>query len=77
MGKQIEIVSEPSKELCALTHEMATEAAEAMKTGLSKGFNNASCYKYPGISSDDEQLSKQRSAFQLRQTFDKTGGGHQ
>jgi phasin len=42
MRKQFEIVSEQSKELCALTQEMATEAAEAIKTGLSKGFNNAS-----------------------------------
>ena len=42
MRKQFEIVSEQSKELCALTQEMATEAAEAIKTRLSKGFNNAS-----------------------------------
>jgi phasin len=42
MRKQFEIVSGQNKELCALTQEMATEAAEAMKTGLSKGFNNAS-----------------------------------
>jgi len=40
MRKQFEIVSEQSKELCALTQEMATEAAEAIKTRLSKGFNN-------------------------------------
>ena len=42
MRKQFEIVSEQNKELCALAQEMGTEAAEAMKTGLSKGFNNAS-----------------------------------
>ena len=42
MRKQFEIVSGQSKELCALTQEMATEAAEAIKTGLSRGFNNAS-----------------------------------
>ena len=43
MRKQFESVSGQSKELCALTQEMATEAAaEAIKTGLSKGFNNAS-----------------------------------
>jgi phasin len=42
MRKQFEIVSEQSKELCALTQDMATEAAEAIKTRLSKGFNNAS-----------------------------------
>ena len=39
--KHFESVSEQSKELCALTQEIATEAAEAIKTGLSKGFNNA------------------------------------
>jgi phasin len=42
MRKQFEIVSGQSKELCALTQEIATEAAGAIKTGLSKGFNNAS-----------------------------------
>ena len=42
MRKQFEIVSGQNKELCALAQEMATEAAEPMKTGLSKGFNNAS-----------------------------------
>ena len=39
--KHFESVSEQSKELCALTQEIATEAAEAIKKGLSKGFNNA------------------------------------
>jgi phasin len=39
--KHFESVSEQSKELCALTQEIATDAAEAIKTGLSKGFNNA------------------------------------
>ena len=42
MRKQFEIVSGQSKELCALAQEMATEAAEAIKTGVSKGFNNVS-----------------------------------
>jgi phasin len=42
MRKQFDISSGQNKELCALAQEMATEAAEAMKTGLSKGFNNAS-----------------------------------
>ena len=40
MRKQFEVVSGQSKELCALAQEMATEAAEAIKTGASKGFNN-------------------------------------
>ena len=40
--EQFEVVSGQNSELCALTQEMATEAAEAIKTGLSKGFNNAS-----------------------------------
>jgi phasin len=42
MRKQFEIVSGHSKELCALTQEIATEAAGAIKTGLSKGFIKAS-----------------------------------
>jgi phasin len=42
MRKQFEVVSGQSKELCALAQEMATEAAEAIKTGVSKGFNNVS-----------------------------------
>jgi phasin len=42
MRKQFEIVSGQSKELCALTQEMATGAAGAIKTGLSKAFNKAS-----------------------------------
>jgi phasin len=41
MRKQFEIASGQSKELCAFAQEMATEAAGAIKTGLSKGFNNA------------------------------------
>ena len=40
MRNQFEIVSGQSKELCALAQEMATEAAEAIKTGASKGFHN-------------------------------------
>ena len=39
--KHFESVSEQSKELCALTQEIAIEAAEAIKKGLSKRFNNA------------------------------------
>lgn len=39
MRKQFEVVSGQSREFCALAQEMATEAAEAIKTGAS-GFNN-------------------------------------
>ena len=42
MRKQFEIVSGQNNELCALTQEMATEAAGAIKTGSSKAFNKAS-----------------------------------
>jgi hypothetical protein len=40
MRKQFEIASGQNNELCALTQEMATEAAGAIKTG--KAFNKAS-----------------------------------
>jgi hypothetical protein len=39
MRKQFEVVSGQSREFCALAQEMATEAAETIKTGAS-GFNN-------------------------------------
>lgn len=39
MRKQLDIVSAQNKELCALAQEVATEAAEQIKTGVSKGFN--------------------------------------
>jgi phasin len=39
MRKQFEIVSTQNKELCALAQQMATEAAGAIKTGVSKAFN--------------------------------------
>lgn len=42
MRKQTEIVSAQSKELCGLAQEIATEAAGAIKTGVSKAFNKAS-----------------------------------
>ena len=42
MRKQFEIVSGQNNELCALTQEMATEAAGAIKTGSAKAFNKAS-----------------------------------
>jgi phasin len=42
MRTQFEVVSGQNKELCALAQEMATEAAGAIKTGLSKTFNKAS-----------------------------------
>jgi phasin len=39
MRKQFEIVSAQNKELCALAQEMATGAAETIKTGMSKALN--------------------------------------
>ena len=42
MRKQAEIVSAQNKELCGLAQEIATEAAGAIKTGVSKAFNKAS-----------------------------------
>ena len=42
MRKQFEIVSGQNKELCALTQDMATEAAGAIKTGSSKASNKVS-----------------------------------
>jgi phasin len=41
MGKQFEIVSAQSKELCALAQEMATEAADTIKTSVSKALDKA------------------------------------
>jgi phasin len=41
MRKQFEIVFGQNKELCALAQEMATEAAGAIKLGLSKAFIKA------------------------------------
>jgi phasin len=41
MRKQFDIVSAQNKELCALAQETATEAAEPIKTGVSKAFNTA------------------------------------
>ena len=41
LRKQFDIVSAHNKELCALTREVATEAAEPIKTGVSKAFNKA------------------------------------
>jgi phasin len=41
MRKQFEIVSAQNKELCALAQEMATEAAETIKTGMFKALNKA------------------------------------
>jgi phasin len=41
MRKQFEIVSAQNKELCALAQEVVTEAAEPIKTGVSKAFNKA------------------------------------
>jgi phasin len=41
MRNQFDIVSARNKELCALAQEVATEAAEPIKTSVSKAFNNA------------------------------------
>jgi hypothetical protein len=39
MRKQFDVVSAQNKELCALAQEVAAEAAEPIKTGMSKAFN--------------------------------------
>jgi phasin len=39
MRKQFDIASAQNKELCALAQEVATEAAEPIKTGVSKALN--------------------------------------
>ena len=41
MRKQFEIVSAQSKELCALAQEMATEAADTIKTSVTKALDKA------------------------------------
>ena len=41
LRKQFDIVPAHNKELCALAREVATEAAEPIKTGVSKAFNKA------------------------------------
>ena len=41
LRKQFDIVSAHNKELCGLAREVATEAAEPIKTGVSKAFNKA------------------------------------
>ncbi len=41
MRKQFDIASGQNKELCALAQETATEAAEPIKTRVSKAFNTA------------------------------------
>jgi phasin len=42
MRKQFDIVSAQNKELCGLAQEITTEAAGAIKTGVSKALNKAS-----------------------------------
>jgi phasin len=42
MRNQFDIVSAQNKELCALAQEVANEAAEPIKTSVSKAFNKAS-----------------------------------
>jgi phasin len=41
MRKQFDIVSAQNRELCALAQEVATDAAEPIKIGVSKAFNKA------------------------------------
>jgi phasin len=41
MRKQFDIVSAQNNELCSLAQKVAAEAAEPIKTGLSKAFNKA------------------------------------
>jgi phasin len=41
MRKQFDMFSAQNKELCALAQEVATEAAEPIKIGVSKAFNKA------------------------------------
>jgi len=41
MRNQFDIVSAQNKELCALAQEVANEAAEPIKTSVSKAFNKA------------------------------------
>ena len=41
MRKQFDMFSAQNKELCALAQEVATEAAEPIKTGVSEAFNTA------------------------------------
>lgn len=41
MRKQFDIASAQNKELCTVAQEMATDAAEQIKTGMSKTFNKA------------------------------------
>ena len=41
MRNQFDIVSAQNKELCALAQEVASEAAEPIKTSVSKAFNKA------------------------------------
>jgi phasin len=41
MRKQFDIASAQNKELCAVAQEMATDAAEQIKTGMSKAFSKA------------------------------------
>jgi phasin len=39
--KQLDMISAQNKELCALAQKVATEAAEPIKTGMSKAFDKA------------------------------------
>ena len=41
MRKQFDVVSAQNRELCALAQEVATEAVESIKMGVSKAINTA------------------------------------
>jgi phasin len=57
MRNQFDIVSAQNKELCALAQEVANEAAEPIKTSVSKAFNKES--QGPrNTGAHNEQLSK-------------------
>jgi len=69
MRKQFEIASAQNKELYALAQQVATEAAEPIKTGVSKALRNIG----PTTNSfrNKDQLSNSA------RLFDKTVGGHE
>jgi hypothetical protein len=61
MRKQFEIAFTQNKELYALAQQVATEATEPIKTGVSKALRN--------IGPTTNSFGEQWSAYQIRQTF--------
>ena len=57
MRKQLDMFSAQNKALCALAQEVATEAAEPIKIGVSKAFNKAPESQQFEISDRNNQLS--------------------